>query len=203
MLPTTDPLGENFVPAGLTSKTRHAHRTFAGLRGSLCPRLASTFNHRHIRIAFLLYARMEFASSKNRLKALVLIKYASFKIFIIFLEEIWFFLLTKSSSWYIIISVVRETSNELNNWVWRSLVACLNGVQEAGGSNPLTQTSWKPCKHWVCKAFCYSSVNFRFRIAVLLGQLFTQQWSTRRCLPTKKRRSTWRPSPNERKRTAC
>ena len=28
-----------------------------------------------------------------------------------------------------------------NIWVWRSLVACLNGVQEAGGSNPLTQTS--------------------------------------------------------------
>ena len=27
------------------------------------------------------------------------------------------------------------------NWVWRSLVACLNGVQEAGGSNPLTQTT--------------------------------------------------------------
>ena len=27
-----------------------------------------------------------------------------------------------------------------NDWVWRSLVACLNGVQEAGGSNPLTQT---------------------------------------------------------------
>ena len=26
------------------------------------------------------------------------------------------------------------------DWVWRSLVACLNGVQEAGGSNPLTQT---------------------------------------------------------------
>ena len=25
-------------------------------------------------------------------------------------------------------------------WVWRSLVACLNGVQEAGGSSPLTQT---------------------------------------------------------------
>ena len=25
-------------------------------------------------------------------------------------------------------------------WVWRSLVARLNGVQEAGGSNPLTQT---------------------------------------------------------------
>ena len=24
--------------------------------------------------------------------------------------------------------------------MWRSLVACLNGVQEAGGSNPLTQT---------------------------------------------------------------
>ena len=27
------------------------------------------------------------------------------------------------------------------DWVWRSLVACLNGVQEAGGSNPLTQTN--------------------------------------------------------------
>ena len=26
-------------------------------------------------------------------------------------------------------------------WVWRSLVARLNGVQEAGGSNPLTQTN--------------------------------------------------------------
>ena len=25
--------------------------------------------------------------------------------------------------------------------MWRSLVACLNGVQEAGGSNPLTQTT--------------------------------------------------------------
>ena len=28
-----------------------------------------------------------------------------------------------------------------SDWVWRSLVACLNGVQEAGGSNPLTQTT--------------------------------------------------------------
>ncbi len=26
-------------------------------------------------------------------------------------------------------------------WVWRSLVACLNGVQEAGSSNLLTQTN--------------------------------------------------------------
>ena len=32
------------------------------------------------------------------------------------------------------------------DWVWRSLVACLNGVQEAGGSNPLTQTMRKPLK---------------------------------------------------------
>ena len=31
-----------------------------------------------------------------------------------------------------------------NAWVWRSLVACLNGVQEAGGSNPLTQTNENP-----------------------------------------------------------
>ena len=28
----------------------------------------------------------------------------------------------------------------MNIWVWRSLVACLNGVQEAGSSNLLTQT---------------------------------------------------------------
>ena len=28
--------------------------------------------------------------------------------------------------------------------MWRSLVACLNGVQEAGGSNPLTQTTVRP-----------------------------------------------------------
>ena len=26
--------------------------------------------------------------------------------------------------------------------MWRSLVACLNGVQEAGGSNPLTPVSY-------------------------------------------------------------
>lgn len=31
-------------------------------------------------------------------------------------------------------------NNAYSVWVWRSLVACLNGVQEAGGSNPLTQT---------------------------------------------------------------
>ena len=31
-------------------------------------------------------------------------------------------------------------ANERNIWVWRSLVACLNGVQEAGSSNLLTQT---------------------------------------------------------------
>ena len=37
--------------------------------------------------------------------------------------------------------MVRLTSFEIDRiWVWRSLVACLNGVQEAGGSNPLTQT---------------------------------------------------------------
>lgn len=29
-------------------------------------------------------------------------------------------------------------------WVWRSLVACLNGVQEAGSSNLLTQTRESP-----------------------------------------------------------
>ena len=28
----------------------------------------------------------------------------------------------------------------VNDWVWRSLVACLNGVQEVAGSIPVTQT---------------------------------------------------------------
>ena len=31
-------------------------------------------------------------------------------------------------------------SRKAHNWVWRSLVARLNGVQEAGSSNLLTQT---------------------------------------------------------------
>lgn len=31
-------------------------------------------------------------------------------------------------------------------WVWRSLVARVNGVHEAGGSNPLTQTILKIVK---------------------------------------------------------
>ena len=38
-------------------------------------------------------------------------------------------------------------------WVWRSLVACLNGVQEAGGSNPLTQTKGKSLNHAVYRDF--------------------------------------------------
>lgn len=42
-LPTTAPLG---FPGGLTSKPHHAHRHFAGLRGSFRLRLASIFNHR-------------------------------------------------------------------------------------------------------------------------------------------------------------
>ena len=43
------------------------------------------------------------------------------------------------------------------DWVWRSLVACLNGVQEAGGSNPLTQTMRKALENVVfSRAFCCS-----------------------------------------------
>ena len=45
--------------------------------------------------------------------------------------------------------------------MWRSLVACLNGVQEAGGSNPLTQT-----KKQVSPAFylfsAYTLLNIYF-----------------------------------------
>ena len=33
-------------PVGLTSRTRHARRALPGLRGPLCPRLASACNHR-------------------------------------------------------------------------------------------------------------------------------------------------------------
>ena len=41
-------------------------------------------------------------------------------------------------------SVGDETiAQRVHNWVWRSLVACLNGVQEAGSSNLLTQTTQK------------------------------------------------------------
>ena len=45
--------------------------------------------------------------------------------------------LTHYPKCYIINPVPRGT---LSDWVWRSLVACLNGVQEAGSSNLLTQT---------------------------------------------------------------
>ena len=43
----------------------------------------------------------------------------------------------------------------MNNWVWRSLVACLNGVQEAGSSNLLTQTCKSPWKHSVSEGFSF------------------------------------------------
>ena len=42
----------------------------------------------------------------------------------------------------IILPTLSEPSD--SDWVWRSLVACLNGVQEAGSSNLLTQTFRKP-----------------------------------------------------------
>ncbi len=45
-------------------------------------------------------------------------------------------------------------NNVLIDWVWRSLVACLNGVQEAGGSSPLTQTNKKPVSY---RLFCFSA----------------------------------------------
>ena len=44
------------------------------------------------------------------------------------------------------------------DWVWRSLVACLNGVQEAGGSNPLTQTMRKAPETLSFRGFCYAPV---------------------------------------------
>lgn len=51
----------------------------------------------------------------------------------------------------------------MNIWVWRSLVACLNGVQEAGSSNLLTQTTKKPCRQIVCRAFA------------IVGKLFPEE----------------------------
>ena len=41
---------------------------------------------------------------------------------------------------YSVDTVGKKGYNYSRNWVWRSLVARLNGVQEAGSSNLLTQT---------------------------------------------------------------
>ena len=41
---------------------------------------------------------------------------------------------------YLVREAITSKNKKLNIWVWRSLVACLNGVQEAGSSNLLTQT---------------------------------------------------------------
>ena len=46
------------------------------------------------------------------------------------------------------------------DWVWRSLVACLNGVQEAGSSNLLTQTFSLRCDDVSEAVFClYLGIN--------------------------------------------
>ena len=41
-----------------------------------------------------------------------------------------------------------------NIWVWRSLVARLNGVQEAGSSNLLTQTTQEHSEFSLCSSLC-------------------------------------------------
>ena len=50
-------------------------------------------------------------------------------------------------------------------WVWRSLVACLNGVQEAGSSNLLTQTRASDDFNVSSLVFCYKDINAEFSLA--------------------------------------
>ena len=44
-------------------------------------------------------------------------------------------------------------------WVWLSLVEYLNGVQGVGGSNPLTQTSFKLFVFDTSSFFIYLFIN--------------------------------------------
>ena len=52
--------------------------------------------------------------------------------------------------------IIRQS--KLNDWVWRSLVARLNGVQEAGSSNLLTQTTREHSRSCV---LCFVGVRTR------------------------------------------
>ncbi len=51
--------------------------------------------------------------------------------------------------------------NNSRNWVWRSLVARLNGVQEAGSSNLLTQTIFLSKRSFGSFIFLSESVVLR------------------------------------------
>ena len=59
-----------------------------------------------------------------------------------------------------------------SDWVWRSLVACLNGVQEAGGSNPLTQTNENPQDIRSCGFFLH---EWRVRLRPILRRAQRRQ----------------------------
>ena len=91
-----------------------------------------------------------------------------------------------------------------DNWVWRSLVACLNGVQEAGGSNPLTQTTRESLKRSCFEDFCFekkdgisaartemchffkTSVSF-FVQKAFEGRRFARLWQPLKCGSVKTR----------------
>ena len=65
------------------------------------------------------------------------------------------------------------------NWVWRSLVARLNGVQEAGSSNLLTQTSNKRTS-FTLVLFCLSKVrSFLSALQLSKNQAFATPEVTR------------------------
>lgn len=51
----------------------------------------------------------------------------------------------KGLHFHALFSIIKCVRFGQHIWVWRSLVACLNGVQEAGGSSPLTQTRKQTC----------------------------------------------------------
>ena len=62
-------------------------------------------------------------------------------------------------------------ANEKHIWVWRSLVACLNGVQEAGSSNLLTQTEEVIAKSLLFLCFGAQFVNVNENLSQVLTNI--------------------------------
>ncbi len=61
--------------------------------------------------------------------------------------------------------IIIQQSGITHNWVWRSLVARLNGVQEAGSSNLLTQTT-NEAQRKLCFFLCQGKKTMTRRYAI-------------------------------------
>ena len=61
--------------------------------------------------------------------------------------------------------IIIQQSGITRNWVWRSLVARLNGVQEAGSSNLLTQTT-NGTQRKLCSFLCQGKKTMTRRYAI-------------------------------------